>query len=192
MTRLHLVRHGRAAAGWDVDPDPDLDDVGRAQALDVAGSLVESLASSSAASSAPLAVVSSPLLRCRSTAMPLAERWGVEVRIEPRVAEIPSPVGVAMADRVEWLRAAMAGTWDALGDRYLAYRDEVVQALLELPGDTVVFSHFVAINVAIGVASGDDRVVIRRVDNTSVTVIDVVGGRLRLVEGGREADTLIR
>ncbi len=30
--RLVLVRHGRAAAGWDTHPDPALDDVGRAQA----------------------------------------------------------------------------------------------------------------------------------------------------------------
>ena len=34
--RLHLVRHGRAAAGWDDDPDPPLDDVGREQADAVA------------------------------------------------------------------------------------------------------------------------------------------------------------
>ena len=97
-----------------------------------------------------------------------------------------------MADRVEWLRAAMGGTWAELGPRYTEYRDRVVQALVELPTDTVVFSHFVAINVAIGAALGDDRLVIRSLDNTSVTVVDVVEGRLHLVEGGREADTLIR
>ena len=28
MARLYLVRHGRATGGWDVDPDPGLDDVG--------------------------------------------------------------------------------------------------------------------------------------------------------------------
>jgi hypothetical protein len=33
VTRLHLVRHGRAAAGWDTDPDPGLDDIGRRQAV---------------------------------------------------------------------------------------------------------------------------------------------------------------
>ena len=187
-TRLHLVRHGRAAAGWDADPDPDLDDLGRAQAQAVA----ELLAGHVADGAVLLTLVSSPLLRCRSTAAPLAARWGVDVRIEPRVAEIPSPEGVAMADRVEWLRAAMAGTWEALGPRYTDYRDQVVQALVALPSDSVVFSHFVAINVAIGVALGDDRLVIRSLDNTSVTVVDVVEGRLHLVEGGREADTLIR
>ena len=113
-------------------------------------------------------------------------------RVEPGVAEIPSPEGVAMADRVEWLRLSMAGTWAALGPRYTEFRDGVAAALSSLPSDTVVASHFIAINAAIGVALGDDRLVIRSLDNCSVTVIDVIGGLFQLVEGGHEADTLIR
>jgi hypothetical protein len=50
----------------------------------------------------------------------------------------------------------------------------------------------IAINAAIGVATGDDRLVIRSLDNCSVTVIDVVDDGIHLVEGGHEADTLIR
>lgn len=183
MTRVHLVRHGRAAAGWDTDRDPALDALGTHQAQTV----VERLAALG-----PLALVSSPLRRCRETAAPLALRWSAEVVIDHRVAEIPSPDGVAMADRVEWLRQAMAGTWSALGERYVEYRDNVVAAIAALPSDTVVFSHFVAINAVIGSAVGDDRVLIRSLDNCSVTVVDVVDGMVRLVEGGHEADTLIR
>ena len=56
----------------------------------------------------------------------------------------------------------------------------------------MVVSHFVAINAAIGAALGDDRLLVRSLDNCSVTVVDVVAGSLRLVEGGHEADTLIR
>jgi len=183
VTRLHLVRHGRAAAGWDTDPDPGLDGLGANQAREVAERL---------ASLGPLTVISSPLRRCQETAAPLATRWGATVRIEPGVAEIPSPDGIPMGERVPWLRAAMQGTWTALGDRYTAFRDGVAATLLALPDDTVVFSHFVAINAAIGAAIGDDRVVIRSLDNCSVTVLDVIAGRLQLVEGGHEADTLIR
>ena len=43
-----------------------------------------------------------------------------------------------------------------MGTRYTAFRDGVVAALATLPNDTVVVSHFVAINAAIGVAVGDD------------------------------------
>lgn len=184
MTRVYLVRHGRAAAGWNTDPDPGLDDLGRMQADGVARRL---------APLGPLALVSSPLQRCRETAAPLAGEWGATVRVEPGVAEIPSPEGVDMADRVDWLRAAMGGSWEALGPRYTEFRDGVVAAVAGLTEDTVICSHFVAINAVIGAAVGDDRLVIRSLDNCSVTVVDVAAdGGLTLVEGGREADTLIR
>jgi broad specificity phosphatase PhoE len=183
MTRLYLVRHGRAAAGWDTDADPGLDVVGTGQAERVADRL---------APLGPLPIESSPLRRCRETAAVLAARWGASVDIEPRMAEIPSPDGVAMADRVEWLREAMRGTWGDLGSRYTRFRDEIGLSLRTRTADAVVFSHFVAINAAIGQALGDDRLVIRSLDNCSVTILDVIDGRLHLVEGGHEADTLIR
>jgi broad specificity phosphatase PhoE len=183
MTRLYLVRHGRAAAGWDTDPDPELDAVGRAQASAVATEL---------GPFGPLPVVSSPLRRCRDTAAVIAAGWAVEVSVDPAVAEIPSPEGVPMGERVPWLRNAMQGTWAELGTRYTDFRDGVVARLRAFAADAVVVSHFVAINAVIGVATGDDRLVVRRLDNCSVTTVDMLDGRVRLVEGGREADTLIR
>ena len=183
MTRLYLVRHGRASAGWDTDPDPGLDEIGGRQAVTVAARL---------APLGPLPILTSPLLRCRETATSLASAWNVEARVEPTVAEIPSPDGVAMAGRIDWLRQAMGGTWADLGGRYVEFRDQVVTTLCGIETDSVVFSHFVAINAAIGMAIADDRLVVRSLDNCSVTVIDVVEGALQLVEGGHEADTLIR
>ncbi|MEX0846767.1 MAG: histidine phosphatase family protein [Ilumatobacteraceae bacterium] len=183
MTRLYLVRHGRATGGWDVDPDPGLDELGRAQAAAVAERL---------APLGPMPVQSSPLRRCRETSAPLAEAWGRPVSIEPRVAEIPSPEGIAMDRRVDWLRAAMDGTWADLGVRYTTFRDAVAAAVRSPDTDTVIFSHFIAINAIIGVATGDDRIFVRSLDNCSVTIVDVDADGIHLVEGGHEADTLIR
>jgi broad specificity phosphatase PhoE len=115
-----------------------------------------------------------------------------------------------MGDRVDWLRQAMRSTWDELGARYVAYRDAVAASVRSIArraaadgsDGAVVFSHFVAINAAVGAAVGDDRVLIHRLDNCSVTTIDVDvevdvdegDGRstLRLVEAGHEANTQIR
>ena len=138
------------------------------------------------------AIVSSPLRRCQETAAPLAARWGIEVSVEPMVAEILSPEGVAMGERVNWLRQAMAGRWTDLGARYRAFRDGIVTFLSSCTTPSIVVSHFIAINAAIGAATDDDRLLIRMLDNCSITVVDVVDGRLVLVEGGHEADTLIR
>ena len=183
MPRLVLVRHGRATGGWDDDPDPGLDELGQRQAVAVAGRL---------ATGAPVAVVSSPLRRCRETAAPLAEAWSAPVTIEPRVAELPSPLGVPLHDRVGWLRNACQGTWSELGPRYQSYRNDVAAFLLTLTEDTIVFSHFIAINAVIGAATNDDRVVIHSLDNTSCTVLEHSGSTLRLVEAGAEAETLFR
>jgi broad specificity phosphatase PhoE len=190
VTALHLVRHGRATAGWDVDPDPGIDALGRHQAEGVADRL-EPLG--------PLPIFTSPFRRCRETAAVLAGRWHVTPVIEAGVGEIPSPLGVAMADRVDWLRTAMRSSWTDLGPRYTEYRDGVVATLREIARRTptsgaVVFSHFVAINALIGVITGDDRVLIHRLDNCSVTVVEVDtrSGRIELVDQGREADTQIR
>jgi broad specificity phosphatase PhoE len=183
--RVHLVRHGRASAGWDTDLDPGLDDVGRSQAEETARRL---------ATLEPIAIVSSPLRRCQETAAFLGQLWhDAPIRIEPRVAEIPSPQGLAMEERVPWLRTVMAGSWTDLDQEYQNFRRTVVDCVAGLAKDTVVFSHFIAINVVIGACLGDDRVVIDSLDNASVTVVDVdATGRLHLVERGRIANTLIR
>lgn len=183
MAIVHLVRHGRATGGWDVDPDPGLDDVGTTQASSLADRL------------GPLGarpIVTSPLRRCRETAVPLATRWGVTATVDPLVTEIPSPPGVPMGERVPWLRMAMAGTWSALGPRYTGYRDDVAGRIAAVDVDTVVVSHFIAINAVIGACLDDDRVVIRSLDNTSVTIVEVTPAGLVLIEAGHEADTLIR
>ncbi|MET0143393.1 MAG: histidine phosphatase family protein [Ilumatobacteraceae bacterium] len=185
MAIVHLVRHGRASAGWDTDPDPGLDELGAAQAEALADRM-----------SGPRPIVTSPLRRCRETADALARRWDVVPDVEPLVAEMPSPEGVAMGERVAWLRAAMATTWTALGPRYVDYRDAVVARVASTGSDTVITSHFIAINAVIGGCIGDDRVVLASLDNCSVTVVETAPGRgragLRLIETGHEADTLIR
>jgi broad specificity phosphatase PhoE len=187
VARLHLVRHGRAAAGWNVDPDPSLDDHGKMQAVDVAHSLQ---------AIGPMPIFSSPLARCQQTAAPLGGLWAITPVIEPSVAEIPSPEGIELTDRVVWLRAAMAGTWSQLvesdGQRYGDYRTGVLGALAAMPDDAVVFSHFIAINVVIGEALGDDRIVVASLDNCSVTTVSVTNGVFTLKQMGNEADTLIR
>jgi len=202
MARIFLVRHGRAAAGWDTAMDPPLDDLGREQAAATAARLTVRLQDSKW-SFTDVDVVTSPLLRCRQTAAEYARVTGTVARVEPRIAEIPSPTGVDMADRVTWLRRAMQGTWAQLierdGDDYAQFRDALLSWARAIRRDTIAFSHFVAINALIGAATGDDRLVTRSVDNASVTVLGVtaeadngVGASLSLLEGGAQANTLIR
>ena len=179
MATVYMVRHGKARAGDGLDPG--LDDLGREQARATAAAL---------GGKGPLPILSSPFARARQTSQPLAELWGKDVAIEPRVAEIPFPTEDP-AERSRWLARAMAGTWHDLGGGLVAWRDALVDCVRRQPGDCVIFCHFIAINAAVGAASGDDRVVVFRPDNGSVTTFDNADGALRLVELGREAQTRI-
>ncbi len=182
MAKLYLVRHGKAAAGWDADPDPGLDNTGRMQAEAVAERL---------APLGPLQMVTSPMIRCQETAIPLASRWGRDPTVEPAVSEVPAPMP-DLHERTTWLRQFMGGQWSAADADRQSWRANVVRALLDLPQDTVVFTHFVAINAAVAEATGNDRVISFRPDNCSVTIFETVADELRLVELGHEAETEIR
>ena len=182
MPRIQMIRHGKAAAGWDGHPDPGLDALGQRQAEAVAERL---------AAGEPAVLLTSPLARAQETAAPLAARWGLEPIIEPRVAEIPSPTQ-DLAERATWLRRAMTGRWSDLEETYRDWRDEVVEAVASLEEDALIFSHFIAINAVAGHCLGDDAMIVFHPDNCSVTTFEVEDGEVRLVELGAEAETEVR
>ncbi|MEY3316078.1 MAG: hypothetical protein RL388_702, partial [Actinomycetota bacterium] len=149
--QIALVRHGRASAGWDTALDPGLDDLGRKQADEAAEKLDLIFVGQQ------VQIISSPLLRCQQTAKPFAKLRKASVQVCTEVAEIPSPNGIEMSGRVDWLRVAMQGTWADLGGEYVEFRDLVVKFVQSLKTNAVVFSHFVAINAVIGSLLSDDR-----------------------------------
>lgn len=175
MTRLVLVRHGEAAAGWGDDPDPGLSDRGQAQA--------EAMASA-VAPMGPLPVIVSPLRRTRETAAALERRWGVTARVDAAVGEVPSPTD-DLDERMAWLRALLPTPWDEWPPELQAWRRSVVSTLASMAEDAVVVTHYVFITVAAGSQA-------LAPDYCSSTVLDVVGGELRLVSAGGQAATVVR
>tara|TARA_R110002072_G_scaffold59158_5_gene150762 strand:- start:33548 stop:34096 length:549 start_codon:yes stop_codon:yes gene_type:complete len=181
MALIYIVRHGKAAAGFTDNADPGLDELGRSQAEAAANALTQFL---------PLNIVSSPLLRAQETAQPFAAQTGQSVTIESRIAEIPSP-GLSLTDRGPWLQAVMAGHWSEQSADLQSWRRSLQQCLLEVSEDTVMFSHFVAINTALGLATNSDQVMLTRPDNGSITVLNNGQGVLSLVTKGVEASTKV-
>ena len=174
MPRLYLVRHGEAAAAWGDHDDPGLSALGLKQAADAAMKL---------GVLKPAAAITSPLQRCRETAAAFEMESGLAARVEPGVTEIPTPPNTD--NRQLWLRQAMQGAWTALPG-HAAWRAQMIAALLSLKEDTAVFTHFVAINVALGAATANDAVTIFRPANCSISVFDSDGAVLRLVAQGDE------
>ena len=102
MTTLYFIRHARPAASFGDFVDPGLDDVGKSQAEAVARELAGRLR--------PLAVYSSPLQRCRETALPLAGIWGVSPIIAAEVGEFHR-----RHYRSSSVKPGCATPWPALG-----------------------------------------------------------------------------
>jgi len=192
MTRIYMIRHGKAAAGWDGDADPGLDALGQSQAEAVAEKLQKLIV-------APVPVFSSPLKRCQETAAPLASAWGVAPQIEPRVGEIPPPVSDLTA-RTEWLRRVMAGSWQGLyedkvsvesGVDFRGWNDNVLATLNKMQGEAVViFSHFIALNAAYCAATGAEDVVSFAPANCSLSIFETDGRTLSLIEQGDETEDM--
>ena len=172
--RVVLVRHGQPDGTWGQDPDPGLDEVGHAQARAVAELL---------APLGPLPVLVSPLRRTRETAAPLAALWGVEPVVERGVGELVAPPN-PQPDHATWLRSLMTGNGADSPDVMGPFRDRVLGAIRTITADSIVVSHFLAINAVVGAATNDDRVMCFRPAHSSRTIVEIAGGRVTLVELG--------
>jgi broad specificity phosphatase PhoE len=184
VPNLYLVRHGKPLARYDQDLDPGLDPVGHEQARAAALELRHL---------APLALVTSPLRRARETAAAFENRFHVTGRVEPAVGEVKSPTD-DLAERTAWLREILRRQrgWSELDDERRRWRDGVLDALLAITSDTVVTTHYIAINAAVGAATGDDRVISFRPDFCSCTVLESDRSALQLIELGRQAETTVK
>jgi broad specificity phosphatase PhoE len=181
MAKIYFVRHGNAAHGWGEKQDPQLSDLGRKQAAETAQMMKPM---------GPMPLLASPLRRTRETAAFFSTIWGLSPQIEPLIAEIPTPSDNSV-DRIEWLRATMLERWSNLSQDLQDWRQGVIDALFSLNKDSVLVSHFIAINAAVGEALGDDRVVVFKPGNASVTILETQQDKLTLIKLGNEDQTKI-
>jgi len=186
MTTHYLVRHAKPAATWGEATDPGLDATGITQAERTASELQARLPK--------LSLYTSPLRRCVETANPLANLWHMAAALLPEVAEVPSPP-LSTEARAQWLAAGMQGTWAQLQSNsppgspdFLAWRQTLLGKLRSLKTDSVIYSHYIAINVVVGAAQGHDRVLSFRPGHASVTTIEVLDDRFVIRQLGVEAD----
>lgn len=182
MTTLYLIRHGQAAAGWDQDPDPGLSDLGWRQAEAVRHQFASLPA-------APL--FSSPLRRARETAQPLAQCWGAGIDILPAFAEIPAPVGYSLEQRLQWLMELRHQRWSSAYSDLLQWREGIHVGLQSLPAGALVFTHFMVMNVVVGLATSNDQYVCYQPDNGSVLQLQMREGEILILEKGAEATSKV-
>jgi len=180
MVDIFLVRHGEAAARWGEDPDPGLSPLGRGQALRVRDELE---------ACAGLNIVSSPLLRARETAQPLAAALRTKVALDPDYREIPSPAGID--DRRTWLSGLMRQDWADQSPELLEWRTRAWDKLFELDRHTAIFTHFMVINSICGKLTESAQTVCCVPDNGAILRLRLEGEALKLISMGRQMQTTV-
>jgi len=179
---IFLVRHAEAAASWGESSDPGLSAVGWQQAVETAELLWPQLRGDTV-------LLSSPLLRARQTAEPLAEKSGRPVQDAEVFREIPAPV--PLAQRQAWLRQFMDQEWHQQCDDLLLWRNMAIEHLKMLQQPAVIFTHFLVINAVVGQVLGRPETRCFWPDNGSITRMRLNGSALELLELGREMTTIV-
>jgi broad specificity phosphatase PhoE len=181
MSTIYLIRHGQASTGWGASADPGLSALGRKQAEQ---------ASIAMQAGQPMPIITSPKRRARETALPLAKAWYCTPEIDPRFSEIPTPQSIPDTRR-EWIRYILSQRWDAMAPALQAWRENLLAAVQSLEQDTVVFTHFIAINAIVGCALTDNHVTAFLPDNASITTVKTNDASIVLLRKGQEMPTLV-
>ena len=185
MHEIILIRHGEAAKSPTED-DPGLTPLGQEQAAKLAEKLQKHYPNG-----AGIRLISSPKSRALQTAIPVATLWKKRVEQQESVIEIPSPQGVTLAQRGDWIRSFLRSGWDTLTPAQNLWRDGVLEALKQLDREdqchtTLVFCHFMVINTVVAAIRQDLRVSQFLPDYTSQTRLQLQNDHLSIVALGRE------
>ena len=178
-----LIRHGEAASSWDDDQDPGLSNLGKSQAKAVRENL-ESFKSHN------FHLISSPKKRAIETAQPTSLAWESEVKIDDAFSEIPAS-NIKHERRMEWLKCMMNMDIAMLPKDVKEWRSRIIKKLKNIKSNSIIFSHFMVINVVVGYVKNHPMLLSMYPDNGSLTKIKVSNGKISLIKIGDEKNTKI-
>tara|TARA_B100001115_G_scaffold180635_1_gene173319 strand:- start:143 stop:697 length:555 start_codon:yes stop_codon:yes gene_type:complete len=182
--KIFLIRHGEAAQSWDQSADPGLSELGKEQALECFNILngKEDLSQFN--------LVSSPLKRAQETSFHFKKNFNKQLSLNDAFREIPSP-GISLLDRKNWLQEIFKKDIKELEKPQQVWQSKILSTLKNLTEPTIVFSHFMVINIVTSTLREDPRVVSFYPDNCSITELESNKGKLNLVSTGNELQTKI-
>lgn len=186
--RIILIRHGEAAKSPE-NEDPGLTTLGHQQAHVLADTLSRQFIQPGTVS-----LVSSPKSRALQTAIPTASAWQKKVTEDPAVIEIPSPQGLPLKERGQWIQTLLHAHWSDITPAQKVWRERTIAFLRQLgetpdsAETTLVFCHFMVINSVIADIRNDLKVAQFHPDYTSRTELSLADGTLKVIELGDERD----
>ena len=104
--------------------------------------------------------------------------------------EIPSP-GRDMSERHSWWREMFSKDVDRFEKPQADWRDKIINVTHSFESPTLIFSHFMVINVLVGYLQKSKKIVTFYPDNCSVTKMSLNHGILSLEEIGNNQESVV-
>ena len=182
--KIFLIRHGEAAQSWDQSADPGLSELGKEQALECFNSLKNKEDLSQ------FDLISSPLKRAQETSLHFKQNLNKQLTLNEAFREIPSP-GISLLERKDWLQEVFKKNINDLEKPQQNWQSSILTTLNNLSEPTIIFSHFMVINIVVSSLKEDPRIVSFYPDNCSITELESDTGKLNLISTGNELQTHI-
>ena len=182
--KIYLIRHGEAAQSWDQSADPGLSELGKEQALECFNSL------SKKEDLSQFNLISSPLQRAQETSLHFKKNLNKQLSLNEAFREIPSP-GISLLERKNWLQEVFKKNISDLDKPQQNWQSNILLTLKDLSEPTIIFSHFMVINIVVSTLKDDPRVVSFYPDNCSITELKSDEGKLNLISTGNELQTRV-
>ena len=172
--KVILIRHGEAASTWDGDDrDPGLSPKGIDQANSI-NDFTKSIFSKG------YDFVSSPKKRAIETLNHASKGINVDFAVNENFVEIPAE-DISSDIRFEWLKDISTRKLETLPNDIKNWRERIIAETLSLKNNSIIFCHFMVINVLVGYAIKKDRLLHFYPDNASITEIEIENKKMSVV-----------
>tara|TARA_B100000965_G_C19495902_1_gene715208 strand:- start:9 stop:575 length:567 start_codon:yes stop_codon:yes gene_type:complete len=172
--KVILVRHGEAASTWDGDDrDPCLSSKGVDQASSI-NNFTKKIFSKG------YDFISSPKKRAIETLNHACKGINVDFVVNENFVEIPAE-DIDSDIRFEWLKDISTRKIEMLPEDIKNWRERIITETLSLKNNSIIFCHFMVINVLVGYAIKKDQLLHFYPDNASINEIEIKGKEISVI-----------
>ena len=165
QTEIIFIRHGEAAISWENHSDPVLSDLGIAQSKNLTHhNELQKLSNYN--------FISSPKLRAVQTAEYLTKKFDKELVIDKTFIEIPSD-NIHLSKKREWFKQLIKTKKEDLPDNIKKWKDEILNKVKSFNHNTVIFTHFMVMNLLVSEFKSQDTLLCFYPDNASILKIEI-------------------
>ncbi len=181
--KIIFIRHGEAANAWGTHEDPCLSEIGLSQATNLIKH--EKLLDLN-----DYLFISSPKLRAKETAYPLAKKFKKEIIIDETFIEIPSK-NISLDQKDAWLKEIVASKKDLLPEYIKSWSEEIFYKLMDIKNHSVIFTHFMVMNSVVSRITGSETLLSFYPDYTSILELVINNRKIKSYSVGESKKTYI-